>query len=173
MRVWLGVMLALLLALLGVTAHDRHQTLALTEARQAHEQAAAEAQQAERNRRLEQQHAQAADAIAQHYEEDKTHALEAATRLEADLRAARLRLRKPWRCTPAAAVSAMGPGTGELDALADDRTASAGHLVRVADEADAQILDGALAVQVTGATAVPSMLCGVCPKRHGDAGFRL
>lgn len=75
------------------------------------------------------------------YEKEKSDAKAAADRNLADLRAGTLKLRNEWSCTPqlAAAVSKAanaGPGT---DAAADLRYKDASDIVRLADDADAQI----------------------------------
>ena len=138
-RIWLSVMLALLLSVLGMAVHLRHQAQALASVRLARDQALAVSRQTARSLQLERAHAQAAERAAHQYEEDRIHAMASARGLEADLRAARLRLRRPWRCAPAGAVPAVDPATGGADASTDDRAASAAHLVRAAEEADAQV----------------------------------
>ena len=73
-------------------------------------------------------------AIAQQYEQDKTDAENRASKLAADLRAERVRLRPEWRCVPQVAAS-----TREPDAAADLRAEGASRLIGNADAADAEI----------------------------------
>lgn len=75
------------------------------------------------------------------YEREKDDAKAAADRNLADLRAGTLRLRHEWSCTPqlAAAVSQAASGGSGADAGADLRYKDASDLVRLADDADAQI----------------------------------
>ena len=86
-------------------------------------------------RKAEAEKAQAIAAIADKYEQDKRDADEAQKRLVGDLRAGAVKLQNRWRgCVSDAAATAA-----ERDAAADDRTESAGRIVRVAAEADATI----------------------------------
>ena len=86
-------------------------------------------------RKAEQAQADKFQAIAQQYEQDKTDAEDRASKLAADLRAERVRLRPEWRCdVPQASASA-----GQPDAAADVRAEGASHLVGNADAADAEI----------------------------------
>lgn len=86
-------------------------------------------------RKAEQAQADKFQAIAQQYEQDKTDAEDRASKLAADLRAERVRLRPEWRCdVPAASASAGKPDAGT--AL---RAEGASHLVGNADAADAEI----------------------------------
>jgi hypothetical protein len=137
---WLSVSLAVLAvtavmlamhfrASAAVSADRQHQA----ESRAAQLDASLKASEAARDH----EHAEASQfqAITQQYEQDKTDAEARATRLAADLRAERVRLRPEWRCeVPGAATSA-----GKPDAAAELRAEGASHLVGNADAADAEI----------------------------------
>ena len=86
-------------------------------------------------RKAEQAQADKFQAIAQQYEQDKTDAEDRASKLAADLRAERVRLRPEWRCeVPASATS-----SGQRDAGTALRAESASRIIGNAAEADAQI----------------------------------
>ena len=91
--------------------------------------------QSEQARKQEADKAKAANAVAEHYEQDKKDAEARASRLADDVRAGRIELQKRWACP----VSAQPGSPGEPDAEADDRAESASRIVRAAAEADAQI----------------------------------
>ncbi len=86
------------------------------------------------------EHAQAVrfGLAANQFEQDKTDAESHASKLAADLRAERVRLRPTWRC-PAASVPGVAASAGQPDAAAADRAESAARVVRAAADADAQI----------------------------------
>lgn len=81
--------------------------------------------------------AQAFNAIAARYEQDKTDALTAQAGVIADLRAGNLRLRDRWATQSLA--TQVAASAGKPDAAAADREASAGRIVRAARDADDQI----------------------------------
>ena len=85
-------------------------------------------------RAKEQAQADKFQVIAQQYEQDKTDAEARATRLAADLRAERVRLRPEWRCeVPSTPASAGKPSDAE-----QRRIQGASDLVRLAREWDAK-----------------------------------
>jgi acyl-CoA synthetase (AMP-forming)/AMP-acid ligase II len=86
-------------------------------------------------RAKEQAQADKFQAIAKQYEQDKTDAEDRASKLAADLRAERVRLRPEWRCE----VPSTPASAGKPDAAADDRSESAARVVRAAADADDQI----------------------------------
>lgn len=113
----------------AVSADRQHQA----ESRAAQLESALKASEAARAKEHEQ--ATKFQGVAQQYEQDKTDAEDRASKLAADLRAERVRLRPEWRCdVPAASASA-----GKPDAAADDRSKGAADIVRAAAEADSQI----------------------------------
>jgi hypothetical protein len=99
---------------------------------------AADLKQSEAARTHEHAEALRFQGIADQYEQDKLHAQADASRLAADLRAERVRLRPVWRC-PATGVPEAWAGAGKRDEGAADRSESASRVVRAAAEADAQI----------------------------------
>lgn len=80
--------------------------------------------------------AKRANKIAAQYEQDKTDAEVAAKRTADDLRAGNLRLRNQWQ---GCRVPQSNGTSGEPDASADDRAASAARIVQAARDADSQI----------------------------------
>jgi Skp family chaperone for outer membrane proteins len=113
----------------AVSADRQHQ------AEQRAAQLDANLKASEAARAEEQAQADRFQAIAQQYEQDKTDAEARATRLAADLRAERVRLRPEWACrVPEASTSA-----GQRDAGAALRAESASRIIGNAAEADAQI----------------------------------
>ncbi len=78
------------------------------------------------------------DASNKAREEGIAHAVEEQQRLVADLRAGNVRLREQWAGCRSQVSGDAGAGQ-EPDAGADDRAASAGRVVRAADDADIQI----------------------------------
>lgn len=90
-------------------------------------------------REQERRHAEALNAAAEKYEQDKRHAQEQADRVVADMRAGTLRLRREWAGCETARVSAATAAAAEPDATAADRSESAGRIVRAAAECDAQV----------------------------------
>jgi len=93
--------------------------------------------QSEAYRAKEAQQAQALHDADQKYQQDLAHAKAESDAVIAGLRAGNLRLRKAWACLPSS--SAPAASTSQPDAATDDRNASAGRIVRAADDADAQI----------------------------------
>lgn len=137
---WLSVGLAVLAVAAVMLAMHFRWALAVSADRQhrAEERAAqldANLKASEAARKAEQAQADKFQAIAQQYEQDKTDAEDRASKLAADLRAERVRLRPEWRCE----VPAASTGSGKPDAAADVRAEGASHLVGNADAADAQI----------------------------------
>ena len=78
--------------------------------------------------------------IAAQYEQERINAQDMADRVIADLRAGNERLHVRWQaCAATSDVSAAATASGQLDAGADDRAASAAAIVRAAAECDAQV----------------------------------
>lgn len=92
-------------------------------------------------RAAEQRQSQALNAVAELYEQDKTHAQQLHDGVVADLRAGALRLRRQWEgCEAAAArVPATGTAATQPDAAAELRAASAARIVRAGADCDARI----------------------------------
>ena len=88
---------------------------------------------------IEQKISAATAAAAANYEKGKSDAQAAADGVVAALRADNLRLRQAWRCPAAASVPAAPVAAGGVDAATDDRSESAGRIVRAAAECDAQV----------------------------------
>jgi hypothetical protein len=137
---WLSVSLAVLAVTAVMFAMHFRGAAAVSADRQ--HQAESRAAQLDANlkaseaaRKAEQAQADRFQAIAQQYEQDKTDAEARATRLAADLRAERVRLRPEWRCE----VPSTPASAGKPDAAADDRSKGAADIVRAAADADAQI----------------------------------
>jgi len=139
--------LLIALAVLAVTAgmlamHFRGAAAISAAGRVAAEQRAdglaADLKQSEAARAHEHAEALRFQGIADQYEQDKTNAEANASKLAADLRAERVRLRPIWRC-PAARVPGVAASAGKPDASTEDRSESAARVVRAAAEADAQI----------------------------------
>lgn len=103
---------------------------------QAAEQIAAAEQMA---RQAEHRHAADMARIGQEHQEALRNAQAGYDRTVADLRAGNLRLQERWR---SCAASLPGPGGAgsSVDAAADDRSESAGRIVRAAAECDAQVI---------------------------------
>ncbi|NID14368.1 lysis system i-spanin subunit Rz [Luteibacter yeojuensis] len=134
-----GLVVAVAAGLFGLGHHmaaadgaERIATLKATYAEQA--KTAADAA-------LERERKQAADfaATAQQYEKDKADAKATSDRVVADLRSGALRLRDRWATQVLAGQAAVAAGSGQPDAGADDRAASAGRIVRAAAQCDAQV----------------------------------
>ena len=139
--------LLIALAVLAVTAgmlamHFRGAAAVSAAGRVAAEQRAnglaADLKQSEAARAHEHAEALRFQGIADQFEQDKTNAEANASKLAADLRAERVRLRHVWRC-PAASVPGASARAGKPDAEAIDRAESAARIVRAAAEADAQV----------------------------------
>ncbi len=90
-------------------------------------------------RATEHTQADAFAAIDAKYLKDTTYAQSLSASTVAGLRDGTVRLRPAWQCPAAASVPAPAASTGSPDAVADDRSESAGRIVRAADDADAQI----------------------------------
>lgn len=84
-------------------------------------------------------HALALAAIGERYEQDKLDAQRKADAVVADLRAGNIRLHDRWQACSATRVPSTEPGPGELDASADDRSASAGRIIAAAAACEAQV----------------------------------
>lgn len=98
----------------------------------------ARAQQAARAK--EQLAADTMAAIDAKHQKEMNDAQAAADRTIADLRAGTLRLRAEWRgCAAMPSAAQAAAGSGQPDAAADDRAASAARIVRAADDADSTI----------------------------------
>ncbi|WP_156803338.1 hypothetical protein [Frateuria aurantia] len=139
MRVMAGIIIALVLAVAGVSWHDIHETRAAAKAIAARDDAHAANVQLQLTLQTERNNTAAANAVAAQYEKDKAHAEQTATSIAADLRAARIRLRPVWRCPAATAVPAASTGTGQPHAVTDVQAAAAAAVVRVGADADAQV----------------------------------
>lgn len=107
----------------------------------------------------EEAQAQAFAAIEAKHKQELKDAKRKADAVAADLRAGNLRLRKQWQGCSAAAgrdMSETAGTAGVADADADIRATDAGHLVRIAAEADATILGlQAIVRTCTNPTAPP------------------
>ena len=90
-------------------------------------------------RTSEQKISAATAAAAANYEKGKSDAQAVADGVVAALRADNLRLRQTWRCPATVSVPAAPAAAGGADAAADDRSESAGRIVRAAAECDAQV----------------------------------
>lgn len=90
-------------------------------------------------RATEQRHAADMTRIGREHREELNDAQTAADRLVSDLRAGNVRLQERWRGCAAAQVPGAGGTSGGADAGADDRSESAGRVVRAAAECDAQV----------------------------------
>jgi hypothetical protein len=90
-------------------------------------------------RNKEREAAKRANAIAAQYEQDKLNAESAAKRTADDLRAGNLRLRQQWEGCKAGGVPQANRAASEPDAAAEQRIEGASNLVRIGQEADAQI----------------------------------
>ena len=91
-------------------------------------------------RNKEREAAKRANAIAAQYEQDKLNAESAAKRTADDLRAGNLRLRQQWEGCKAGGVHQANGTSGQPDAAAEQRIEGASNLVRIGQEADAQIM---------------------------------
>lgn len=91
-------------------------------------------------RNKEREAAKRANAIAAQYEQDKLNAESAAKRTADDLRAGNLRLRQQWEGCKAGGVPQANGAAGQPDAAAEQRIEGASNLVRIGQEADAQIM---------------------------------
>ncbi|WP_426287514.1 lysis system i-spanin subunit Rz [Luteibacter sp. E-22] len=139
---WLASLAGVLGLLAGVFAFGHHVAASAGKAEIAALKATyAEQAKAASDAALARERKQAADfaATAQQYEQDKANAKADADRVAADLRSGAIRLRDRWATQVLAGQAAVAAGSGEPDAAADDRAASAGRIVRAAAEADAQI----------------------------------
>lgn len=90
-------------------------------------------------REAEHRHAADMARIGKEHQEALTHAQTAADRLVRDLRAGTVRLQERWRGC-AADLSRIAGTAGQPDDGADDRSQSAGRIVRAAAECDAQVI---------------------------------
>lgn len=90
-------------------------------------------------RRAEQTQAVAFASIAQQNEQDKIDAKAYSDRVIADLHTGALRLRDRWATQSLSQQAGVAASTSAPDAVADDRAASAGRIVRAARDADDQI----------------------------------
>lgn len=129
---------ALLLALACAVQQARIDHLVDANKRVETRTQAAQVQAERAARAVERKHAEELSAIAGAYETEKRHAQDAADRVVAELRTGNVRLRERWqgchRPLPAVAAAASQP-----DAATDDRSESAGRIVRAAAECDATV----------------------------------
>lgn len=92
-----------------------------------------------RARQAEHRHAADMARIGQEHQEALRNAQAGFDRTVADLRSGNLRLQERWRSCAANLPGSGGAGSS-ADAAADDRSESAGRIVRAAAECDAQVL---------------------------------
>lgn len=119
---------------------------------------AAADENARRTARLYEYHlALAQNAASNSYEEGKRDAEANANTLAAELRAGTVRLHRRWAGCEAERRADTAAHSGELDAGAQDRAASAGRIVRAAAECDAQVrgLQAILMAERSAAEATP------------------
>lgn len=138
-QVWAAALLAL--ALWGLYTAGVHNGRAEVQAKfTAHLSADRGAEAVARQRaRLKEEHDRAAFAqVASNYLEAKDEARRKGDALAAAVRAGRVRLRKEWSC-PSGDLSGAAAGAQAADGNADLRAASAGRIVRIGAEADAQV----------------------------------
>lgn len=102
-------------------------------------QAKAETAAQQDARATEHASAERANEIAESYERGKQDAQVTSDRIAADLRAGNLKLRNEWAGCETQRLSDATASASRIDAGADDRAASAGNIVRVGAECDAQI----------------------------------
>ena len=91
-------------------------------------------------RAMEQRHSADMARIGTEHQEELTNAKRDAKRLLDDLRLGNVKLQDRWRGCVAASGVLQAPGsTGQSDAAADDRSASASRIVFAAAQCDAQV----------------------------------
>ncbi|WP_313217534.1 endopeptidase [Stenotrophomonas sp.] len=88
---------------------------------------------------IERQRVKRAEAVATQYEQEKADAESKGLAVADGLRAGNLRLQQRWQGCEASRVSDLGAGIAQPDAGADDRSSSAGRIVRAAAQCDAQV----------------------------------
>lgn len=92
-----------------------------------------------RAREAEHASAERLNEIAEAYERGKRDAQATSDRVAANLRAGNLRLRNEWAGCETQRLSDAAASASVVDAGADDRSESAGRIVRAARECDAQV----------------------------------
>ena len=141
----LAVLLLAALALAGVQTWRLHRAqLAVGAAKLKMAQNAAQAATAlaaaqSDAREQERKHVEDARAAAAQYQQDVALVAHKAQVVIDDLRAGNLRLRDQWQGCQADRVPATGSSAAGVDAAAELRKASAGHLVQAAAACDAQV----------------------------------
>jgi hypothetical protein len=134
MTKYLLIALAVLAVTAGMFAMHFHRALIVSRAATRAEHAQAE--QLRGVIQTERESAQQFEAISQQYEQDKTDAEANASKLAADLRAERVRLRPIWRCE--ASVPATAASAGKPDAAHGLQAESLGRIDRAVSELQAQ-----------------------------------
>ena len=137
----LGVLaVALLVAGLAFRARAADAVARADAAEQRAQTLEAQLQAVSEARNKEREAAKRANAIAAQYEQDKLNAESAAKRTADDLRAGNLRLRQQWEGCKAGGVPQANGAAGQPDAAAEQRIEGASNLVRIGQEADAQVM---------------------------------
>lgn len=134
----LAILLAIACAIAGLQTYRlASANLALVTAQR--DAASAQATAQASARAYEQQVADAANAAAESYERGKSDAKAVSDTVVAGLAAGTVRLRGQWRGCEANRVSQASAAARFADAVEQSRNESAGRIVRVAAECDAQV----------------------------------
>jgi hypothetical protein len=143
----IGVVLMLLAIHHAGVVSGRHEVQAKFDAHLSADRGA-EAVAKQRKALREEQDRAAFAVIGSTFEEDKTHAREKGNAVAAGVRSGALRLRPQWTC-PARDLPGPAAGAQAADANAELRAASAGRIIAIGAEADAQVkgLQAALEVE--------------------------
>jgi hypothetical protein len=88
---------------------------------------------------IERQRVARAEQVATKFEQEKQDAERKGSAVAAGLRNGNLQLQQRWQGCEAARVSDLGAGIAQSDGGADDRSGSAGRIVRAAAHCDAQV----------------------------------
>lgn len=88
---------------------------------------------------IERQRVARAEQVATQYEEERQNAERKGSSVAAGLRNGNLQLQQRWQGCEAARVSDLGAGIAQPDGGANDRSDSAGRIVRAAAQCDAQV----------------------------------
>lgn len=138
--VWVAILLVGAGAWYGQTRYNAGQADVQADWDAAVERGKAELAKIEREYRA-QEHRHAADMarIGREHQEALSDAQRDADKLVADLRAGTVQLQQRWRGCEASRVPGIGGTSGEPDAASDDRSESAGRIVRAAAECDFQV----------------------------------
>ncbi len=137
---------ALLVALIALAGFAVWQRGTVAQAERARDNAQTAKKVAEQERdnaiaviAVERQRVKRAEAVATQYEQEKADAESKGLAVADGLRAGNLRLQQRWQGCEASRVSDLGAGIAQSDAGADDRSSSAGRIVRAAAQCDAQV----------------------------------